>query len=350
MGFLTISPSFNYDEYTAFNEIDKSWFLDEEGEIIEQTDTLGGFYGARDFNASLSVNTRFYGMFTFKEKRRIRAIRHVLTPTLSASYKPERSRIQSQLIDEQVMEWNPWEVNRFTPIDVRESGAVSFTLNQNLEAKVRDRKSGTVKKVKILESLTTSTGYNFLADSLNLSDISTTGFTNLFNKVNLNFNATQSAYGRDSSGVDINEYLIQQGKGLLRLKRATAAVGTSFKGGNDLGVPWNTRIDYTMNLGRNWNEDQQGDTTAVTHGFAVSGGVDLFKKWSVDFQSGYDLVLKEVTPTQLNLHWDLHCWELTFNWIPIGVRKSFALKINIKSALLKDIKIEARGSDGQFLF
>ncbi len=349
-GFLTVSPTFQYDEYTAFNKIDKSWYLDEEGEIIEQADTLGGLFGDRDFRASLSVNTRFYGMFTFKEKRRVRAIRHVLTPTLSASYTPERSRIQTQFIGEDVMEWNPWEVNRFTPQDTRESGSISFTLNQNLEAKVRDRKSDTINKIKILESLTTSTRYNFLADSLNLSDITTSGFTNLFNKVNLNFNATQSAYGRDSSGFAVNEYLVKQGNGLLRLKRATAAVGTSFKGGNDLGLPWNSRIDYTMNLGRNWNYDLQGDTTKITHGIAVSGSVDLFKKWKVDFQSGYDLVLKEVTPTQLNLYWDLHCWELSFNWIPIGVRKSFALKINIKSPLLKDIKFEARGSDGQFLF
>ena len=136
----------------------------------------------------------------------------------------------------------------------------------------------------------------------------------------------------------------------MRLKRATAAVGTSFSGGKDAGMPWNTRVDYTMNLGRNWDSMLQDDTTAITHGIAVSGGLDLFKKWSIDFQSGYDLVLREVTPTAINLHWDLHCWEPTFNWIPIGVRQSFALKINIKSPLLKDIKFEARGSDGQFLF
>ena len=184
---------------------------------------------------------------------------------------------------------------------------MNFSLNQNLEAKVKDKKTGDIKKIKILESLTSSTGYNFLADELQLSNISTTGFTSLFNKVNLNFNATQSAYGRDTSGVVINEYLIQQGNGLLRLVRANGAVGTTLNGGNDKKVPWNAKIDYTMNLGRNWN-------------------------------------------SQLNLNWDLHCWEFSFNWIPIGVRKSFALKINIKSPLLKDIKLEARGSDGQLLF
>ena len=75
----------------------------------------------------------------------------------------------------------------------------------------------------------------------------------------------------------------------------------------------------------------------------------ILKKWTVNFQSGYDLILKDL-PLPSLICWDLHCWELSFNWIPIGVRKSFALKLNIKSPLLKDVKFEARGSDGQLLF
>ena len=350
LGFVTISPSFQYNEYTAFNQLEKFWSYDDEGLLVESIDTLGGFFADRDWSASISANSRFYGMFTFKEKSRVKSIRHVLTPNISARYTPERSRIRAQELGQDVLEWNPWEINRFTPIDIRESGSINFSLNQNLEAKVTDKNKENIKKVKIIESLTTSTGYNFLADSLQLADVYTSGFTSLFNLVNLNFNSFQSAYARDSSGNEIGRYLIEQGKGLLRLKRVTAAVGTSFSGGKNAGMPWNTRVDYTMNLGRNWDSILQSDTTAITHSIAVNGGIDLFKKWSIDFQSGYDLVLKEVTPTAINLHWDLHCWELTFNWIPIGIRQSFALKINIKSPLLKDIKFEARGSDGQFLF
>ncbi|MAO46770.1 MAG: hypothetical protein CL823_06425 [Crocinitomicaceae bacterium] len=349
-GFITVAPSFQYSEFTGFSQIEKNWYYDPEGLLVEESDTLGGFYADRDWNASISANTRIYGMFSFKEKRRVKAIRHVLMPSISASYTPERSRFRVQELGGEEFEWNPWEVNRFTPIDVRESGSVNYSLNQNLEAKVTDKVTGKVKKVKIIESITTSSGYNFLADSLQMADITTKGFTNLFNKVNLNVNMTQSAYARNESGEEISQYLVSQGEGLLRLKRATAAVGTSFNGGKDAGMPWNAKLDYTMNLGRIWNTDLLRDTTAITHGVAVNGGVNLFKKWKIDVQTGYDLVLREFTPTQLNVHWDLHCWELSFNWIPVGVRQSFALKLNIKSPLLKDIKIEARGSDGQFLF
>ncbi len=345
-GFLTLSPTLKYDEFTGFNQ--KDIFYNALTDTLQER-TNSGLFGARNFSTSLSANTRIYGMFTFKEKR-INAIRHVITPTISASYTPARTRETSIIFNEQVYEWNPWVESRFTPVDVRESGSMNFSLNHNIEAKVKDNQTGDIKKIKILESLTTSTGYNFLADEFQLANISTSGFTSLFNKINLNFNATQSAYGRNTSGVVINEYLVQQGNGLLRLVRANGAVGTRFNGGKDKKVSWNGKIDYTMNIGRNWNSDIQADTTAITHGVAFNGDIHLFSKLKIDLQTGYDLVLKEFTPTQINLNLDLHCWEFSFNWIPNGYRKSFALKINIKAPLLKDIKLEARGSNGQLLF
>ncbi|MDG2311494.1 MAG: hypothetical protein P8L64_03795, partial [Flavobacteriales bacterium] len=136
----------------------------------------------------------------------------------------------------------------------------------------------------------------------------------------------------------------------LRLKRATAAVGTTFNGGKDGGYPWNMRLDYTMNLNRIFDTSQQSDTTSIRHGIAMRGGVKLFSKWDLAVQTGYDIKYREFTPTAINVHWDLHCWEFTFNWIPFGTRQSFALKLNIKSPLLKDIKIETRGGNGDFLF
>lgn len=347
-GFVTVSPSFNYDEYTGFARTDQNWYYDDEGLLVNEIDTLSGFFADRDWKASVSANTRFYGMFTFKEKRKVKAIRHVLIPSLTASYRPERSRLNQQVLGDEEYEWNPWEASRFTPVDLRESGSMNFSLGQNLEAKVAD--GDKVKKVKIIDSFTTSAGYNFLADSLQLSDISMVGFTNLLNKVNLNVNATYSAYAQDSTGADIDEFLNSQGAGLMRMKRATAALGTTFKGGTDYDAPWNAKVDYTLNVGNIWDASAQQDTLALTHGVAVRGGIKVKKKWELDFQSGYDLVLKEFTPTQFDLRWDLHCWEMSFNWIPFGERQSFALKLNIKSPLLKDVKIEARGSNGQLLF
>ena len=354
LGFITFAPSFQYDEFMGFTELSKSLSYDIEGNLYEEVDTLVRVMTDRDWSATISANTRFYGMFTFSEKRRLRALRHVLSPSISMSYTPERNRSQVSVLNDESLSWNPWELNRFSPTDLRESGAVNFSLIQNLEAKVFDTKLGKVKKVKILDSFSSSMSYNLLADSLQLSDITSRGFTSLFNKVNINFTSTHSAYAQDTTGATVSTFLVSDGLGadVLRLKRATAAVGTSFNGGTEVGYPWNVRFDYTMNLSRNFDANPliQSDTTAITHGIAMRGGCKLFSKWTFDVATGYDLKYREFTPTVINVHWDLHCWELTFNWIPIGVRQSFSIRLNIKSPLLKDIKFEARGGNGEFLF
>ena len=351
LGFITISPSFKYDEFMSFSQLNKSLEYDVEGNIIELNDTLGGFLADRDWRASLSANTRFYGMFSFGKESRLQAIRHVISPSLSLSYTPERSRSQVLILDDQELTWNPWELSRFTPLDLRESGAMNFSLGQNLEAKTLDSESGEIKKIKIIDSFTSSASYNFLADSLQLSDISSRGFTSLFNKVNLNITATHSAYARDSVGKEISSFLAgTENSRLLRLKRATASVGTALNGGNEGGYPWNVRLDYTMNVNRLFDASQQSDTTSIRHGIAMRGGVKFLTRWDLTVQTGYDVKYREFTPTAINIHLDLHCWEFSFNWIPFGTRQSFALKLNIKSSLLKDIKIEARGGNGDFLF
>ena len=109
-------------------------------------------------------------------------------------------------------------------------------------------------------------------------------------------------------------------------------------------------MDYNVNLTRQWNAASLRDTSIVTHALSARGSVKVGGKHKLDVQTGYDVARKEFTPTNLNFYVDLHCWEFSFNWIPFGVRQSFSLRLNVKSALLRDLKLEARGSDGKFLF
>jgi hypothetical protein len=52
----------------------------------------------------------------------------------------------------------------------------------------------------------------------------------------------------------------------------------------------------------------------------------------------------------LEFYWDLHCWELSFNYIPNGIQQSYTIRLNVKASMLRDLKIEARGSNGQLIF
>jgi hypothetical protein len=59
-----------------------------------------------------------------------------------------------------------------------------------------------------------------------------------------------------------------------------------------------------------------------------------------------DFGLRDFTTTNIGLHWDLHCWEFSFNFVPFGQRQSYMAQLNIKSALLQDLKIQRRGNLG----
>ena len=350
-GFISLSPSFTYDQYDSFQSLDVSEVQVTEDSTVFVNDTLRGFQSANEWRLGVTASTRFYGTFNMQGEGRVKAVRHVLAPSLGVSYNPERMREQSLVTDAGEVGWNPYALGRYVPNDLREAGSLNFGLSQNIEAKVADRETGELRKVKILDNLSTSGNFNFVADSLKLSDFQTRAFTSLFNRVNVNVNATHTAYARDTlTGQVIDTFLASQGQGLVRLKRVTGAMGTSFKSAQDAGTPWNARLDYNVNLSRQWASELQRDTSVVTHALSARGSVNVLKRYKLDVTTGYDLARREFTPTNLNFYVDLHCWELSFNWIPFGVRQSFSLRLNVKSALLRDLKLEARGSDGKLLF
>ena len=151
------------------------------------------------------MSTRIYGMFNFGKHRRIQAIRHVITPSMSLSFSPEKGtafngwRTLDPYYDKRgsyhdVTWYNIYSItghhNSSSPPGRGKSASMSLSLGNNLEAKVRDMKDTTgtgSKKVKLLDQLNFNTSYNFLADSMRMQNIGVTVSTNLFSKVNLTY-------------------------------------------------------------------------------------------------------------------------------------------------------------------
>ena len=63
----------------------------------------------------------------------------------------------------------------------------------------------------------------------------------------------------------------------------------------------------------------------------------LTPNWKVAGSTSFDLLARELTYTQLSVVRDLHCWEMRFNWIPLGSYRSFAFSIYVKSGYLRDL-------------
>ena len=338
-GFVSLTPNVSYNGYWNFSALNKAVSPDVPDSII--TDTVPGFYADGDWRMGVSANTKFYGTFSNRGGGRLRAIRHVVTPQVGFSYNPIFARRDTVVgIDGAILEvYDPLAPGLYTPSELNAQGALNFTLNNNLEAKIRD-KEGETRKVRIIDNLSVRASHNLQADSLRWSDISGSGFTTIAGRFPVNVGFAHSIYDRDSTGARIERFLWEDGGAPLRLKRANASVNGTWTGAGQ--VPWNVRAGYTMRLQRNWRSDLQADTTILTQNLTFNGDVTLLEDWRITVGSGYDFTAGEFTNTQVNLMWDLHCWEFSARWVPFGFQQSLQLRLAVKASMLRDVKLEKR--------
>ena len=379
---FTVNPEFRYTERWYFKTLNKTYLSDLDTTI---TDTVAGFRRAGDWGVGANVTSKLYGMYVFGGKG-IRAIRHVITPTASVSYRPDLStEIEGPFgPNGSTSSYSPFDIGIYVKPPSDASGLVTLGLIQSVEAKVRDGKATTpeqevLKKIKLLDFVGINSSYDWMRDSVNWSAVNLSARTTFLNKLNVNFNSLWDPYGVNANGQRIDQSAQKVNGRLARLTNLNAALGLDLKSprygqaaGNRNGadqqvveeadpdkgaqinfsLPWRLGLSYSYDLSRFWTPDDFTDTQRQSVLF--NGDVNILKHWKFGFSSGYDLETREFTPTSLNLYWDLHCWEFNFNIIPIGTRKSFSFRVNIKASILRDLKVEQRrpygGSGGNLLF
>ncbi len=391
--YFSVPISVNYNEVWYLKTINK-YFDREENKVV--TEDENGFDAFRTYNFSTGIGATVYGTFEFSEKSKIRAIRHVVKPTISYSYTPSFERYYDYYDTDPAgtirKQYTRFEKGIYGAPGLSYSNLVSFALNNTLEAKVvdRDTTKTELKKIILLNSLNFQTSYDMSADSLKWSPLRVSGGTNLFKeKMNVNFGATLNPYAIDNAGKVINKFNIDNGGSIFRLTNAFMSIGYRIdsKGGekttgntNDQGqrnggrdddlfgrstdlsdrrqsqfdedetqdkdtpaafyhaeLPWDLNFAYSLTYN---NTSRQNEI--VGNSLMVSGNIDLAPKWKVGVSTGYDFVQKGITFTQLRFERDLLSWRMDFSWIPIGVNTSWGFFIGIKSGLLSDIKWEKR--------
>ncbi len=403
---FSISPSLQYTGVLYTSSIRKSWVPDYYDAKLDSTygkvvvDTLSGLKYAHSYLPTISatLNPKIYGTFQFRNPNSaIRAIRHVMTPSVSFSYVPDMTSLTPNYYDtvQTNADGTRFEVYSMfangiygTPSLRGKQGNLSFSLNNIVEMKLRPKgdTASEDRKVKLLESLNLSTSYNLFADSLNWSTVNMNGRTNLFNKINLTFGGSFDLYALNENGSRINRFYFSETGKLMRMTRLFLSLDMSLNSkaqtGNtgsgpgdeatvpgskglgrgmgpeggpaaeepmpipdmyneyvDFNVPWNFNVRYNFNLSRPTPERKN-----ITQTLSFSGNISLTPKWKISMSSGYDFESHKLSYTSVNIHRDLHCWEMRISFIPIGFRRSYSFQINVLSSVLRDLKYEKRQS------
>ena len=366
---FTVTPAINYTELWYYQSINRS-YDDQTKNVI--TDTLSQFSRGFTGNGSISLTTRLYGMYQYRGKV-IKALRHVITPSVGWAYIPKNNSGLDSYVDSNNtnIEYSIFENGIYGSTHTVESSLINMSLINNFEMKVRNRKDslGKAKKIKILENLGFSSNYNMAADSLRWLPVSITGRTNLSKTVSLNFNGLVDPYAIDSSGTRINSSQYNKSGSIGRLTTANLALSFALRSKKvkkkpleskygteeeleyiranpyayiDFNVPWTLNISYNIR----YSKPRYVSDVIQTLNFV--GDFNLTEKWKVGFSSGYDLESQDLSYTSIDIYRDLHCWEMRFNWIPFGPRQSYLFTIKVKSPLLQDLKMNRRSVPNVF--
>ena len=382
--FFNWTNSLTYNERWHWSTIDKRYDA-STGAVT--TDTLFGFRANRDFNFSSSLTTRIYGMFQYKYGP-LKALRHVINPSLSFSYHPdfgaERFGWWKQYTDTSgyVHRYSIFQNSLYGGPPDGQSGNLRLSIGNNLEVKWQNPFDTTaeVKKIPLIENLTFAMSYDFAKDSLNLSPLAVSGRTTLFRTLVLNYNGSFSPYVIDSAGRLHNEFLWNKEHRLFRKDNATWSAQLSFSINNntfkkegstpnqghpttailqtpynynpvlmtggyvDFSVPWNLSISYTFSYVNTFVASIMDMHSQTVQSINLSGNVSLTKNWRIAMTTGYDFVNKGMSYTTVDIYRDLHCWEMRFSWVPFGYYQSWFFQINIKADALHDVKYEKRQS------
>jgi hypothetical protein len=97
-----------------------------------------------------------------------------------------------------------------------------------------------------------------------------------------------------------------------------------------------------MRVSYNLNYSKPAYVSTLSQTVSVNGNVNLTKKTAITYISGYDFTQKEITMTQIGITRDLHCWDMSFNWIPNGTMKGWNFIIRVKASILSDLKYQRR--------
>ena len=385
--YINVSPSFNYNEKWYFKRVDFEW-----NPVTNRTDTLPaeyGFYRLYNYNASVSTSTTLYGMYDLTKRRKdrkIQAIRHVLTPSIGFSFAPDFGdprygyyRTRQTDSTGRTTTYSPYAVNAYGVPSSGKSMSLNFSLSQNLEMKVLSKRDTSgMKKIKLIDDFSIRGSYNFLADSMGLSNISLSLRTTLFNNFGLNLSATLDPYRVSPEGRRYNKLffpgrLVSTGWSFgysfqSRKDRSTPAANdiTSIppeyqnpfhdpygsldpvlrrqymaQSYYDFSLPWNVSFNYAVNYSINYvNNGTTGYRKNITQTVGFNGSINLTPKTGITFQGGYDIQRNKLTTSSISISRDLHCWQMSFSWIPFGYHRSWSFNIGVKAGSLSDLKYD----------
>jgi len=281
------------------------------------------------------------------------------------------------------------------------SGTISFNIANNLEAKVKSESDSTgFKKISLIENFTLSQSCNLATDSMKWSNLNTSIMLRLVKGFNLNLSATWDVYkyalNESGAPVRINKLRLFNGGGWGRL----SSTGTSFsytfnndtfkrkrdkekdkkndnqqpqgrinrgeendenaEGQDNSGpvtdlelidgyakweCPWSLTVNYSLSYGYgSFNYDKLEYNGRWTQNLSLNASIRPTKNWSISASASYNFDTHKIAYMNCSISRQMHCFEMSASFVPVGPYKSYNFHIAVKSSILQDVKYDKHSS------
>ena len=392
------APSVSYGMNWYFQEKEKQFNNQTQKTEDVWTDPFRSFGVTQEVSGSISMSTRIYGTFNFNKRNKestLQTIRHMVTPSVGFSFKPDMATPMNGYTSlaymdstgkDHLVEYNIYEGSIFGPPGRGRTAALNFSLGNNFEAKVRsktDTTNGGIKKIKLIDNLNLSGNYNFLADSMKLSNIGVSMSTTLMQKLSLNANASLDPYAVNSQGQRISTFNMVKEGIPFRLTSASISLSYQFSGGGSSGggqgggsapnayqqmyyhpvtgeyipggwvyymapnIPWSVGLNYSYSYSLSYQNTNAQLIKNHNHNqtLGINAQLRLTQAFNMSLNTGVDVMKMSLTTTQFSASYDLHCFVISVSWVPSGRWQSWSFRINAKASALADLlKYDKRSS------
>ena len=373
--YFSIVPSISANANYLFQSRLKEIEVDTNGIQSINSSYQKGFIDYYDYRFGTSINTQVFASLP-ATKGWFRGYRHTIKPRLDFSYSRDtRSAYEQRLITgtepNDFTAYSPFERAAVSVPGLQDlQGRVDFAFGGTVEMKYYSKKDSTEKKIKLLDNLNFSSGYNVAVDSFQFKQPTIGGTSRMFNGITtFTFGLRLDPYQELESGrvdqfvyngnpleaVRFDDAFVKLTTG-IKVKQILEFINkrNEAKDSNDARSGRNEKSGYepislaswfeslTLNHDVQYNfttEKGERVNTLQANTLRLSGQIPLTEKWKLTLGNiSYDFKNSRLVYPTFQLSRNLHCWDMRFSWAPD--RGTYSFFIGVTNSNLNFLKYD----------
>lgn len=376
-GNLNIVPNVSYNTFMNFQSIQPNWDNATQAMV---NDSLSGFFLGQNMNIRVNATSTIYSMFQLIGAKNVR-FRNVTRPSLGYSFIPVLNKVNTVFNSSgQPQRYTNHDQSLYRSASTNDQSLINFGLTHVTDMKMPSKRDSTgFKKINIIEGFSLNGSYDMLRDSFKLSDLNMQIRIKPMEFWNIVGGGNFSLYDWvDSTQRSVNSFAFNRESGRELGRFTTFNLASTFtfssKEGQkiisetdqllkenwnqdfnyymlrpyevmDFRIPWRINLSYNLDWRRNTNINPQienPERSFIIQTITYQADLTLTPRWMISSRGTFDAKQKKFSTVSVDVHRNLHCWNLSFFWVPVGFNKSFMVRIAANASMLKDVKYEFR--------